>query len=166
MQTPRRKPGKYIHRTLDPHLTDAKFLELTSLLEKLKTSTRPHTTEEVQRLAEMGDFSDNVAYSMAKGRLRSINQQIHELEKQLESSIIINPGGKTETVQIGSRVTIETGGERKTYLILGSSETNPPKGMISHNSPMGFALLGHKVGDTVEVPSVNKVIACRVVAIG
>ena len=165
MQTPIRKPGKYTHLKPDPHLTAAKFSEFENKLERLKKFSRPHAVEEVKRLAEMGDFSDNAAYSMAKGRLRGINQRILELEDHLKRAIIIKPIKNIKTVQLGHIVTIETGGGQKTYQVLGSSETNPRGGIISHNSPVGMTLMGRKVGDKVKIKITNKEVEYRIIKI-
>ncbi|MFH0814829.1 MAG: hypothetical protein V1902_01950, partial [Candidatus Falkowbacteria bacterium] len=79
MRVPTRRAEKNIKNTFDPFITQTKFDELKIKLEKLKKS-QPTAISEVQRLAEMGDFSENAAYQMAKGRLRGINQRILELE--------------------------------------------------------------------------------------
>jgi transcription elongation factor GreA len=165
MQVPKRKPGKYTHLKPDPCLTEKKFNELKGKLEKLKNFSRPQAAEEVKRLAEMGDFSENAAYSIAKGRLRGINQKILELEYHLKGAKIIRPIKNIETVQLGHRVTIESASQQKTYLILGSSEANPFGGVISHNSPIGSALIGHKVGDKVKVKLVGKEVEYEIIKI-
>lgn len=164
MRVPIRKPGKYTHLKPDPHLTEDKLSELKNKLARLKKS-HPAAAAEVARLAEMGDFSENVAYQMAKGHLRGINQRILELEDYLNHAVIIKPLKNTETVQLGHRVTIETAGQQKSYLILGSSETDPGKGIISHNSPIGSALMGRKVGDKVKIQRANKEIECEIIKI-
>lgn len=150
MRVPIRKAGQYTNLKLDPCITQEKFNELTDKLTKLKLS-RPYASEEVKRLALMGDFSENAAYQIAKGRLRGINQKILEIEKHLKSAILIKKEKNIGKVQLGSHVTIENSGQLKTYLILGSSETNPSQGIISHNSPIGSALLNKKLGDTVKI---------------
>lgn len=166
MQTPKRKPGKYTHLKPDPHLTPAKYAELKEKLEHLKTISRPRAAAEVRRLAEMGDFSDNAAYSIAKGRLRGLNQRMIDLEDQLKKAVIIKPASDATAVQLGHRVTVETAGKQKTYLILGSSETNPQAGVISYHSPVGAALLGRRAGDTVKVrPAAGKEIFLKIIGI-
>lgn len=164
MRVPTRRSEKYPRPKPDPHLTEGKFNELKNKLEKLKKS-RPYAIEEVKRLALMGDFSENFAYQMAKGRLRSINQRILEIEDHLNRAIIIKPVKNLETVQLGTKVTIEVFGRQETYLILGSSETNPSEGIISHNSPVGSALIGHKVGNVVKIKLVNKEIEYKIIKI-
>src|SRR3989344_2947089 len=98
MRVPIRKPGKYAHLKPDLHVTEAKFRELKDKLERLKAS-QPAAAQEVKRLAEMGDFSENAAYQMAKGRLRGINEHILELEDQLSHAELIKSGSDTGTVQ-------------------------------------------------------------------
>lgn len=165
MRTPIRKPGIYTHQKPDPHLTEAKFIELKNKLERLKKISHPKAVDEVKRLAEMGDFSDNAAYSMAKGRLRGINQRVLEIEDHLKRSLIITPVKNSQTVQLGHNVTIETNGKQKTYLLLGSAETNPAKGIISHNSPIGSALIGHRVGDIIKIKTLNKEVDYKIIRI-
>lgn len=164
MRTPIRKPGKYTHHKPDPHLSPAKLEELRSKLRKLK-EVHPRAAEEVKRLGEMGDFSENAGYAIAKGRLRGINQRMLELERELRDVEVITPSGNKEKIQLGHQVTVTISGKQKTYLILGSSEADPTKGIISHASPMGKALMGHKVGDGVKFQSAGKNFDCVVVKI-
>jgi len=145
MQIPKRKPGKYAHVPVDPHLTRATFDALQKQLENVKSQHRPAVVE-LQRLAELGDFSENAAYQMAKGRLRAINDKIFELSQRLKHAVIIT-GSTSDRVELGSAVTVEINGKQAVYRVLGSSETNPGKGIISHHSPIGVALMGKKVGD-------------------
>lgn len=164
MQVPIRKPGKYTHDKPDPHLTEEKLYELKKNLESLK-KIRPEAASEVSRLAEMGDFSENAAYQMAKGRLRGINQKILDLEDHLKRAVIIQPMKDMETLQLGHTVTIDIEGKKHTYLMLGSTESDPIKGIISHNSPIGSALMGHKIGDRVRIYLKNKQIECIILSI-
>jgi transcription elongation factor GreA len=165
MQVPYRKPGKYSQMKQDPMLTQAKAQELKEKLERLKNYTRPKAAEEVRRLAELGDFSENVEYQLAKGRLRGINNSILTIEHQINNAKIIPSPNTANMVQIGHTVTITTGGKDKKYLILGSSETDPTKGIISHISPLGAALLGKKIGDSIQIKSAEKEINYTIVNI-
>lgn len=149
MQLPYRKPTKFSVIQLDPIMSQEKFDELSRKLAKLKAD-RPKAAAEVSRLAELGDFSENVEYQLAKGRLRKINENILIIETHLNQADIIKKN-TTGRVAVGSTVTVEVGGQEKTYEILGSSETNPAKGIISHTSPIGAALIGHKVNDEIEI---------------
>lgn len=150
MQVPIRKPGKYTNIKIDPKMTNQKFNELTEKLRKLKKVVRPPLIKEVKRLALMGDFSENVAYSIAKGKLRGLNQRIIELEDLLKRAEIIEIRN-TGKIQVGSTVTISDSKKEKSYQILGSSESAPERGVISHISPLGKALLGARAGDDIKV---------------
>jgi len=160
MQLPKRKPAKYGEVPSDNAMSRKKYEELEQELEKLKKK-RPKAAEEVARLAELGDFSENVEYQLAKRRLRGINYAMLKLEHRLNHADIVkvkNDG----IVRLGSVVTVETKKGGRTYTILGESEADPKNGIISHNSPLGAALIGHRVGDEVEVDKVGK---CKVVRI-
>ncbi|MEI7497761.1 MAG: GreA/GreB family elongation factor [Candidatus Falkowbacteria bacterium] len=165
MQVPIRKPGKYTHDKPDPHMTQAKFDELKAKMERLKNYSQPRAAIEVRRLAEMGDLSDNFAYSLAKGRLRGINQRIFDIEEHLKQAIIIQSKGSSSLVQLGSRVTVEVNGQQKIYQILGSSETNPTQGVISHNSPIGAALMNGCVGEIITTTINGKKVVYKIVSI-
>lgn len=164
MQVPIRKSGRYTHQKPDPHLTASKLAELEDKLRQLKTN-RPHLAEDVKQLSEGGDFSENAGYSAAKWRLRGMNQKILELEEQIKNAKMITPANDASRVQLGHHVTIEIAGKLVTYRILGSAETNPSQGVISHHSPIGSALIGHRVGDRVTFESATKIIEFRVVKI-
>jgi transcription elongation factor GreA len=164
MQLPIRKPGKYTHLKPDQHLTEAKYNELKNKLERLKFN-RPRLAEEVKKYASDGDFSENAAYQIAKGRLRGVNQRILEIEEHLKHAVIIKPNKNSGIVQLGSNVTIEANGKEKTYLILGSSETNPQKGIISHNSPIGANLMGKKIGDKIKIKLADREIEYKIIKI-
>ena len=80
--------------------------------------------------------------------------RIQELEMLLATAKIIDENGrkKSDSVQIGSKVTIKEGNfDSETFIIVGAAEANPRVGKISNESPIGKAILNHKVGDTVKV---------------
>lgn len=164
MQTPIRKPGKYTHLKPDQHLTQAKFNELKNKLERLKFN-RPRLTEEVKKYASDGDFSENAAYQIAKGRLRGLNQKIIEIADHLKRAVIIKPNKNSGLVQLGSRVTVITAGQEKTYLILGSSETDPQRGIISSRSPIGAALMGKKINDKIKIKLADREVEYKIIKI-
>ncbi len=164
MRIPIRKPDKYTHLKPDPRVTATKLVELEDKLRKLK-KIRPRAAEEVKQLSEGGDFSENAGYAMAKGRLRGINQAILELEDQLKHVEVITPPQDASTIQLGHRVTIDIAGKQETYRILGSTETNPNHGIISHGSPIGSALIGHRVGESITFRSATKIVKCRILKI-
>lgn len=165
MRVPYRKPGKFSQIKQDPLLTQAKFTELEKKLNRLKTVSRPEVAAEVRRLAEMGDFSENAAYQMAKGRLRGINQTIDTIEFQLDHAVVIPPQAQTDTVDIGHTVTVTDGVKEKTFQILGSAETNPAQGIISYTSPIGAALIGSRRGDVIKIKLARNEVEYRIIEI-
>jgi transcription elongation factor GreA len=164
MQVPRRKPGQFTHLLPDPLVTQAKFDELTQKLERLKIA-RPRAAAEVARLAELGDFSENVEYQLAKGKLRGINNGITELEKQLIAARVFTPNENIDVIELGHTVTVEVEGMQKKFQILGSTETKPGQGVISHNSPLGSVLIGKSVGDRVILKLPAKIVEYTIIKI-
>lgn len=164
MQVPKRKPGKYTHQKKDPHMTEAKFNALKKNLERLK-KIHPHLVKEVKRLALDGDFSENVAYSIAKGKLRGVNQKMIDIEKQIKKAVIIKKNQNTSKVQLGHKVTVEMNGKQKTFTLLGSEEIDLKNNIISHNSPIGSALIGKKKNEIFDLQINDKNIKCKILDI-
>lgn len=165
MRVPIRKAGQYTYIKSDPLMTEAKLTELKKNLKKLKEIIQPELAKEVKRLALMGDFSENAAYQIAKGRLRSANEKIDKLIKQITEANIINPNKDTSKVKIGHLVTIKSSKQTKKYRLLGSSETNPSKGTISYQSPLGAALLNKKVGEIAKIEIDGQTVEYTVITI-
>ncbi|MFA6513935.1 MAG: GreA/GreB family elongation factor [Patescibacteria group bacterium] len=165
MQVPIRRGDSRLFTKVDPAMTEDKYYELQKKLDFMKRVKRPREAEEVKRLALMGDFSENTGYQIAKGRLRGLNQRIIELEDLLGKAEIIKPIKNSNTVQLGSKVTIERDGKIKTYQILGSTETNPESGTISHSSPLGSALLSHQKGETIKINLADKEVYYKILKI-
>ncbi len=164
MQTPYRKPGKYANKKHDPLLTEEKVNALKNRLKKLK-ELHPKLTAEVAKHAEMGDFSENAEYQHAKWQLRRTNRSIQTIENRLNHAVIVKPPKQNNTVDLYHKVTVKIGNEKKTFQILGSSETNPKKGIISNQSPIGLALMGKKVGDKVRIILAKKEVEYEIISI-
>jgi len=160
MQVPQRKPGKYSNLTADPHITQKKKNELEDELASL-LKKRPKAASEVQRLSELGDFSENAEYQLAKGKLRGMNRRILVLEDHLNRAIVVQQS-KSDQIQLGDTVTLTMDGEDKTYTILGPSETDPSKNIISHLSPIGSALIGKRVDDVFEIEIAGNQKQCKI----
>ena len=164
MQVPYRKPGKYSQMKSDPLMTKEKLLSLERKLLKLK-SARPVLAAEVARLAELGDFSENAEYQLAKGKLRGLNSAMLSLDHQINNAEVFEQPIKTDEVMLGSTVTVVNEKGQLVFQILGSVETNPNRGVISLHSPLGQALLGKKVGESAVVKLANKEIKYKIVSI-
>jgi len=165
MRVPIRKGGKYTFTKPDPNMTEEKFLSLQEKLVRLLKVTRLQAMADVKRTGENGDYSENAEYQIAKGRLRGINQRILDLQDQLKNVHIIKPNKNASIIELGNKVTVILNSQEKTFQILGSSETNPTLGIISHKSPIGSALIGHQVGDTIKIMINNHNTECKIIKI-
>jgi transcription elongation factor GreA len=134
-------------------LTEEGAADLRRELEELKTIKRPQLAAKLKEAISQGDLSENADYHDAKEQQAFLEGRIQYLETLLHSAIIVSGNGKkAATVGIGSEVTVEENGEPpETFIIVGAAEANPREGKISHESPLGRALMGHKVGDKVKV---------------
>jgi len=151
MQVPTRRADKRPRIKVDSHLTVEKFTELKNNLERLTKVVRPRLAEEVKRLSTTGDYSENAGYQAAKGKLRGLNARILEIEDLIRRAVIIEPNVNNDVVGLGNLVTVESGGKQKQFRILGSTETNPVAGVISHISPLGSALIDRHTGEVVRI---------------
>lgn len=123
-------------------------------LEHLKTVRRHEIAERIKIAREFGDLSENAEYDEAKNEQGFIEGRISELEHKLKVSVVIDENDiHTEDVGVGSVVKIMNPVLNVTaeYKIVGSAESDPMNNRISNESPIGSALLGAKVGDTVKV---------------
>lgn len=141
----------------DNHLTPAAIERMKKEIVRL-LKERPAVVEEMQEAATQGDFSENAGYQSAKAALRRLNDRITWLERQLAVAVPIrrDNGGR---IGIGSVVTLVSSERTMTYEILGSLESDPSRGRISHNSPLGAALIGKVVHEIVTVNGVKYQIA-------
>lgn len=130
--------------------------ELKSELENLKTVVRPEVINSIKEARAQGDLSENAEYHAAREKQGQIEARIKELEYLIENGTIIEEGDSSE-VRIGSTVEIKYIDDDDTdeYEIVGSTEADPFENKISNESPLGIALLKHKIGDSVEVASPN-----------
>lgn len=126
--------------------------ELEKELEFLKTEGRIDIAEKLKVARSYGDLSENSEYDEAKSEQAKIEARITELEYQLDHAEIIDIMDK-DTVSMGSKVSVKrlTDGVEATYEIVGFAQSNPNEGKISDESPVGKALMGSKIGDTVVV---------------
>jgi transcription elongation factor GreA len=135
-------------------------------LARLK-SALPDLIAEAGRTAAYGDRSENDEYKEAKSILRRTHRQILSIEDQLKRAITVESGRNAKgIVQLGSTVLLKlNGGARHTFQILGPHETNPGKGRISHQSPLGAMLINHKEGDIVAIQTANGIKEYQIVEI-
>ena len=136
-------------------LTPEGYLELEAELNDLKLNKRPEVINALKYARSLGDLSENADYDAARNEQAIVEAKIQELEYKLEHAEIIDNSDKN-IVNLGSTVTISyDDGETEEYKLVGSMEADPFENKISNESPLGIALLKHKIGDVVEVASPN-----------
>lgn len=133
------------------YLTAEGAEELRQELETLIAVRRPELARKLREAVEDGDLKENANYHDTREQKALVEGRIQYLENVLRSAQIISKDGSSDIVQLGSEVTIREEGtdEDETYVIVGAAEANPREGRISHESPIGAALLGRKKGDVV-----------------
>lgn len=137
------------------YLTPEGKKDLEQELKTLLEVRRPELAAKLKEAVAQGDLKENADYHDAKEQQAFVEGRIQYLENILRSAVLITDEGPSDRVRVGSEVTIreEDGDEDETYKIVGAAEANPREGKISHESPIGAALLGHKKGDKVTVPT-------------
>ncbi|MCX8061767.1 MAG: transcription elongation factor GreA [Anaerolineales bacterium] len=135
------------------YLTREGYDKLQEELEFLRTVKRREVAERLHEAMEGGELIEDAEYEAAKNEQAFVEGRIHELETILANARIIDPSlSRSEIVQVGAKVTIQEGSnEPETYIIVGPAEANPRMGRISNESPLGRALLDHRIGDEVRV---------------
>ena len=135
-------------------LTYAGLKKLEDELEHLKVVKRKEVSQKIKEAREQGDLSENAEYDAAKDEQRDIEARIEEIEKILKNAeVVVEEEVDLDKISIGCKIRILDCefDEELEYKIVGSTEANSLKGKISNESPVGKALLGKKVGDTVTV---------------
>lgn len=149
------------------YLTQEGLIRLQQELEYLKGPAREQLAKRLRAAIEQGDLSENADYSAAKEEQGFLEGRIRELEQLLSNVIIIDHVEKNlNEIGIGDYITIqEDNFEPERYHLVGPKEADPSNGKISHESPIGKALIGHKVGDVVVVDTPNGEIRLRILKI-
>ena len=127
-------------------------------LEELKTTGRDNIAEKIKEARSFGDLSENSEYDEALNEQAKLEARISKLENELKDAKILDESAiNTEVIHLGSTVKIldEEYDEVEKYQILSESQANPDEGIISDQSAVGKALLGHKVNDVVDVSLPN-----------
>jgi transcription elongation factor GreB len=121
---------------------------------RLASVERPRVVREVADAAAQGDRSENAEYIYGKKRLREIDRRVRFLTRRLDAAVVVKPEEQAgdEVVRFGATVEVEDEhGERKRLKLVGPDESDPARGQISFQSPVGRALLKRRVGDVVVV---------------
>ena len=149
-------------------LTPAGLKKLEDELEYLKVEKRKEIAEKIKIARGFGDLSENAEYVAAKEEQGNMEIRIAEIKKILENAEIIDDSEiSTDTVSIGAKVKVldvEFEDEEE-YSIVGSTEADPSQNKISDKSPVGKALIGRKIGETVDVEIPSGTISFKILEI-
>lgn len=148
------------------YLTQKGLSDLEKEHEDIVKIKRPEVVERLAAAREMGDLSENAEYTAAREELAFIDGRIEELEQILKQAVVIEDHHGDKMVSLGSQVTLKVGGKQEVFTLVGEWEADPQQKTISHESPLGKALMGKAVGDDVEVEAPAGKMVYTVVSIG
>jgi transcription elongation factor GreA len=144
-------------------ITKSGLTDLQTELEGLQAK-RPRIVERLSLARSMGDLSENSDYISAREELDFLDSRISEVEDLIKNSQVATPAAN-DKISFGHTVTVQANASEITFQIVGEPEADPKKRRISHQSPLGLALMGKQVGDQVEVDAPVGKIIYRIVAI-
>ena len=144
-------------------ITESGQRELERELEELK-SRRGEIADKIAAARDFGDLSENAEYDAAREAQGLLETRITEIETILQNASIIQ-AGSSSTVVLGSTVELEANGKTVVYTVVGPVEADPLEGKVSNESPIGQALMGKAVGDTVTISTPKGELAYAVVAL-
>ena len=135
-------------------LTQEGYDKIVAEHEELVAVRRREVAEKMKEALSYGDISENAEYDAAKNEQADLEDRIHKLEEMMRKAKIINESEvASDTVSVGKKVLVKSidDGEEEEYTIVGATEADPFEGKISNESPVGSALIGRKIGETVEI---------------
>jgi len=131
----------------------------------LTTIKRKEIAERIERAKELGDLSENAEYSEAKDAQALNEGRVLDLTNILKNVTVVESGGVSGEVVMGSKVTVSSDGKEKQYTIVSFNEADPINGRISNESPLGVAFLHHHKGEQVEVETPRGIIKYKILKI-
>jgi transcription elongation factor GreA len=150
----------------DVHITPEGLEAVRREHEELTTRKRPSIVAKIKAARELGDLSENFEYHAAKNEQGMMEARIRELEAILKNHVLIETRTHAGVVDMGSTVRFaEDGADEETYRIVGPAEADPKAGRVSYESALGKALIGHRVGDEVQIKTPGGGYSVRITAI-
>ncbi len=148
-------------------ISAAKLAELKAELADLKGRAMVENKQAIQEARSQGDLSENGDYDAARNEQAKIHARVTEIEAILGSYEIVSEENLSpDTVRIGSQVTLDYGdGDPDELMIVGAFESDPLNRRIGYDSPVGRALMGSRVGDTVTYEAPAGKISCKIIAV-
>jgi transcription elongation factor GreA len=133
---------------------------------ELTTEKRPSIVAKIKAARELGDLSENFEYHAAKNEQGMMEARIRELEAIIKNHVLIEATSRNGEVGMGSTVRFaEDGEDEETYRIVGTAEADPKAGRVSFESAVGKALIGHRVGDVVNIETPGGSYSVRITGI-
>ena len=132
-------------------LTEEGHQKIKKEYDELIAKKRPEAVDRLQKARSMGDLSENSEYSAAKENLAFVEGRIQEIEELLKNVEIVNNKKNYNQVSLGDTVRVKLDGKEESFDIVGEYEAEPLNKKLSQKSPIGKALLGRKIGESVEV---------------
>ena len=152
--------------TNEVHITPEGLESVRQELHQLTTVNRPNIVQKIKAARELGDLSENFEYHAAKNEQGMMEARIRELEAIIRNHVLIETKAGNGVIAMGSTVRFsEDGAEEETYRIVGTAEADPKAGRVSFESALGKALIGHRVGDEVQVDTPQGQYSVRIVAV-
>lgn len=150
----------------DVHITPEGLEAVRKEHHELTTKRRPAIVAKIKAARELGDLSENFEYHAAKNEQGMMEARINELEAIMRNHVLIENHNEPGVVGMRSRVRFaEEDAEEETYRIVGPAEADPKAGKVSFESALGKALIGHRVGDRVEIKTPSGAYTVRITAI-
>lgn len=145
-------------------LTQKGLDKLKAELKELKEQ-RKVIAERIKIAREYGDLSENSEYDDARNEQSFVEGKIQELQEMIKNAKVVANTGSSDNVQMGSVATLKCDGETVTYEIVGANESDPGRGKISAESPLGFSLLGKAKGEKIEIKTPNGVTGYEIIEV-
>jgi len=140
--------------------------KLKNELEERTTVLRSEIAKRIKEAKEEGDISENAAFDAAREAQASNEGRIEEIKAALENAVVISGSSGGGTVSVGSGVKVESKDRgSQSFVIVGAAESDPVKGFISNESPLGKAFIGRKKGEKIEVKTPKGVVEYKILEI-
>lgn len=147
------------------YITSERKDELLGERKELTEKIIPDIADRINRAKELGDLSENFEYHEAKERMAFAHSRLQDIDRILNNAQIYRAPKKADVVLLGTKITVEKDHVSKEYCVVGGQEADPMSGKISHESPLGAAFLGKRVGEIAEVNTPKGVVHYKITKI-
>ncbi len=131
-------------------------------LQYIKTVRRKEIADRIEYAKSLGDLSENAEYQSAREDQSFTEGRVLELEELLKNAQVVQHVSNSDMVNLGDHVLLSSDGKEYSFTVVGANESNPQEQKISNESPLGRALLGAKLSQTVDVQTPRGIIRYRI----